>query len=155
MLTTKWFWVWLTGKGCFWFSVNFLLLKASHSLASTYFGNSTIVLKLPLTSILLTKGLHRNSGLLFGPLLVGLALTVLFFLPPKLQFGWKDDLVSFVLEGIASCFIQVLVQSRSEHQEGPGRLELYLKLIKFIFAVKLWYRWKGVVKVESNSPVGG
>lgn len=39
-----------------------LLLNANHSLRSTYFGNSTIVLKLPRTSILFTWGLDKYKG---------------------------------------------------------------------------------------------
>ena len=41
------------------------LLTATHSIMSTYFGNITIVLKLPLTRADSTKGLHKYKGL-FG-----------------------------------------------------------------------------------------
>ncbi len=35
---------------------------ATHSITSAYFGNMTIVLKLPFTSAASTKGLHRYNG---------------------------------------------------------------------------------------------
>jgi hypothetical protein len=35
------------------------LLQATHSITSTYLGNMTIVLKLPVTRAASTKGLHR------------------------------------------------------------------------------------------------
>lgn len=44
-----------------------LQLTAIHSLWSTYFGRTTIVLKLPLIKALLTKGLQRYKGLLLPP----------------------------------------------------------------------------------------
>jgi hypothetical protein len=38
-------------------------LTATHSMISTYFGRTTIVLKLPLTRAASTNGLHRYRGL--------------------------------------------------------------------------------------------
>lgn len=38
------------------------LFTATHSMISTYLGNTTIVLKLPFTSALLTNGLQRYNG---------------------------------------------------------------------------------------------
>jgi hypothetical protein len=51
-----------------------------------------MVLKLPLTSILLTKGLHKNNGLLFGPLDADNLVFGAFFLPPKLQIEMRNEI---------------------------------------------------------------
>ena len=39
-----------------------ILLTATHSMISTYFGSMTIVLKFPLTKAASTKGLQRYKG---------------------------------------------------------------------------------------------
>ena len=39
-----------------------ILLTATHSIISTYFGSMTIVLKFPLTKAASTKGLQRYKG---------------------------------------------------------------------------------------------
>ena len=44
----------------------YVLLTATHSITSTYFGNTTIVLKFPFTRAASTKGLQRYNGLLSG-----------------------------------------------------------------------------------------
>jgi hypothetical protein len=48
-----------------------VLLRASHSPWSTYFGSTTIVAKLPFTSWLVTNGLQRNSGFATARVFVG------------------------------------------------------------------------------------
>lgn len=79
-------------------------LSATHSPSSTYFGKTTIVLKLPFKSEDLTNGWHNIKGLIVGFPVAG----VLFGVQPAVGWGRLPCPLLPVDPGIDGGFLSLL-----------------------------------------------